>query len=383
MIIKRILFLFFLILLCISCKNSVLDLNVDVTDPDPQDIGNLLEIPEDVFLAVNINGKIVGFDSRDPLHDSILAENASTDQRYSNIKISADCKYLLYSKKNNTVVDLVIKNLNDENADEIVVQNNISSNESGFLTSDIIYYSYSGNIYSYEISSEIKSRLVPHMANRCNHFPVFSPDKSKLVFKDQDTSKDDIATHAWSTIIDFKTETSDYNSILPYQDYNGSNPVNLYDDFYYSWRDNDHVIFKSMPGLTYKLMEQDLVTIGSQPTNANIQYNNNNVLFDKILISPDNSKLLLYGYKGVYLIDLTVEESMTGIIEAEQLYYSTNIQTQFGIFSSDSQYVLVATNSWIGLYDCDSLNKTLFSFSDYLDDDTFIYALTQTSNWDK
>lgn len=124
-------------------------------DPDPVDDSITLPDPaEDLYIIANIYngdnlGKIVAFWSSNPLEYVTLAEDASTEEYFSKIRISQDLKYLLYTRVNNTRKDLVL--LNIVTSVKTVIAENIASNESEFIDNNSFHFSLDGDIRKFNI----------------------------------------------------------------------------------------------------------------------------------------------------------------------------------------------------------------------------------------
>lgn len=355
------------ILLFTACPNeSSTDVNYD---PDPANVEDVLTTPdEDLYIIANIDGTIYGFntnaDPADLTSYSILAEDADTEEKYANIRISDDLRYLLYAKVNGTATDLVLKDLESDTV--VFSEPDVASNESEFIDNDSIYYTDDGYLYIYNIGDSSRTLLIPHQTNRCNHWSQISPDLGRMAYKDQNPEQDDLSVHSY-TEIDINDIPSggftEVEDILSYDGITSEVPVDLYDSFFYNWRNNDSLIFKNKPGSTNVLFEKNVDT-DSVMTYAFIEVNSTEALFSKVTISPDKNTLLLNGNAGVYLIDLEVKTQMTGTIKPTVLYTSLNYDTLYSAFGVESKSIVLGTENWIGVYNVSGAEKTEISVGD-------------------
>lgn len=375
----------FLLLFLSGCPEGG---NTEFTyDPDP--IENPTDDPsetvipapaEDLYIVANVAGKIAGFQSSAPEDFAILAEDASTEERYSEIRISPDLKNLLYARVNGTQKDLVLLNLDlpVSETNPAVIQLDVESNESEFIDDNRIIFSDNGSIYVYEIGSSAPgnpSVIIPHLPNRCNHWMQLSPDLSKIVFKDQDASSTSSAVHAW-TPANFGTSTTTFTPITTYADNEeGSDPVGLYDSFFYSWRNNSTVIFKMSPGSSSALFEMDLDTTGAYLTSAVLRNGITKAVFEKLLVSPNGQNLLIYSYNGLYRLDLVTNTVISGTIQVDEIYHSPIYDTKYAAFGSNSLSFVVGTSNWMGIYNTEGLARTNVSIENVIGDEGTLYAL--------
>ncbi len=367
---KKYLSAFFVILVIFLYTGCPTDSNTIISyDPDPVDDITLLEDPEEVlYVVVNIDGTIYGFSTdSDPTVTSsyeMLATDSSTEEKYANIRISDDLKYLLYARVNGDQIDLVLRDI--EMDDDVFVAPDVASNESEFIDNNTIFYTDDGYLYIYNVGDSSRTLIIPHQVNRCNHWAQISPSLDKMVYKDQDPYQSKLAIHSY-TEIDLENIPvggfTDVNDIISYDGITSEVSVNLYDPFYYSWRNNDSVIFKNKPGNTSILFEKNITT-RTEMSYASIEIDSNEALFSKVLVSPDKSTLLLYGHYGVYLIDLEENEKMTGTIEPVELYTSLSYSTEYASFGTQSGSFVLGTDNWIGIYNTAEASKTNISVSD-------------------
>ncbi len=357
------------ILLFASCPT---DSNSNFTyDPDPAGTEEILDSPdEDLYIIANIDGKIYGFYSSKPEDYKELASDACTDTYYSNMRISDDLNYLLFAKNNGTAKDLVLKNLNT--GVETILASGVASNESEFIDNDSVIFTDDGYIDVYNVG-ETAYTLVPHEDYRCNHWGMLSPELDKIVFKEQDWRQEEVALHAY-TYITLGQSNAAVNEITEYYSDTYDTPVDLYDSFFYCWRDNDSVIFKNKPGDTNRLYEKNVET-NSYRTSAQLVLDGMDALFTELVISPNRENLLMYGHYGVYLIDLVSNSILTGTLEPIEVYTSTSYKTLYAAFGSDSGSFVLGTENWIGIYNTDGAAKTNVSLSDVIGDYGTLYAL--------
>jgi len=332
-------------------------------DPDPVDDSVVLPNPaEDLYIAANIGGTIYGFDSNDPQSYTILATDASTGEYFSEIRISQSLEYLLYARDNGVQTDLVIFNI--PTAEITVIATDITSNESEFINNDNIQYSHGGEIIRFNITAGTSIILVEDSVYNCNHGGQVSPDGNKLVFKNQDPSQHEFATIAWSDNI----PANSCNSIVNY-----SGTIYLAESFYFNWRDDNRVILKTNPGLSYRLSQQTLDT-GVMLSPAVISSGGEDIYFEKIIISPDKKNLLIYGHNSLDMLDLLTTIDITGTIEPVEIYSSSFI-TKYAAFGSSSESFVVGTDNWMGIYNTEGLQKTNASIENILGDYGSLYAL--------
>ena len=228
----------FIILTLLGCPEIS---NTQFTyDPDPVDDPTLLPDPaEDLYIVANIDGTIYGFDLSDPLNYTILATNVSIIENFSEIRISPDLAHLLYAKVIGvTQTDLVLLKLNspiEEGVNPITIDTGIRSNESEFINDTSLIFNDDGiiSVYDFENNPGTKHDLVPRNDGKCNHWAQLSPDLGKIVYKDQEPSVENEAFHTWSNVT-LSDTFDDYLELSP-SPYAGS--VNLYDYFFYSWRE--------------------------------------------------------------------------------------------------------------------------------------------------
>lgn len=370
MINKSAIFLAVFILLILSGCPEVNDTPFSY-DPDPVDDLSVLPSPsEDLFIVANVSGTIYGFYSSDPYNRATLATDASTEENFSEIRISGNLEFLLYATGNR---DLKLLNVsNPENPVlETVLDSNIQSNESEFIDESKLFYTRGGSIRYYNISQGGSSSiLIPQQAaSRCNHWAKISPDKNRMIFKDQIASVTDEAFHSWSPVV-LGDKSLVCNDIISYDGNN--NPVGLYDSFFYVWKDNDTVIFKRDPGFTSKLYVRNIIN-GSYSTSATLQSRDTNIQFKKLLISPDRTNLLIYGSNGVYMIDLETQV-LSGNIEPSEAFVSP-YSTKYAAFGSGSQSFVIGTDNWMGVYNTEGFQKTNVSIEKFLGDYGILYAL--------
>lgn len=343
-------------------------------DPDPVDDSITLPDPaEDLYIIANIYngdnlGKIVAFWSSNPLEYVTLAEDASTEEYFSKIRISQDLKYLLYTRVNNTRKDLVL--LNIVTSVKTVIAENIASNESEFIDNNSFHFSLDGDIRKFNILTMADPPRLVHISElNCNHGGQVSPDGNKLVFKDQDPNQHEKATIAWSDI--HEIPATSYISVDCYED-----EIYLPESFFFNWRDNNRVLFKPNPGLSYKLSQYQLEVEFQEEklTTARLSLEGENVYFKGIVISPDKKNLLIYGYNGLYLLNLLNLDVIAGDLEPKKIYSSSNV-TKYAAFGSESKSFVVGTSNWMGIYNTEGLQKTNASISNILGDYGTLYAL--------
>ncbi len=331
-------------------------------DPDPvEDPSSLPSPAEDLYIVANIGGTIYGFNSSDPLSYTILASDASIEDYFSEIRISPNLEQLLYARDNGSQSDLVLVNLLTD--DVTVITADIASNESEFIDNDNIQYSTGGRIRKFNISSGFDTVLVSNAALNCNHGGQVSSNGNKLVFKNQDPSQSEFATIAWSDNI----PTTSADTILSY-----SGSILLEESFYFTWRDNNRVIFKPTPGTSYRLFEKTLGSDLLPP--ALLSDNGTDVNFEKLIISPDKENLLIYGLNGLYMLDLLTTIDITGTIEPVEIYTSADA-TKYAAFGSNSLSFVVGTENWMGIYNTEGLEKTNVSIENIFGDFGTLYAL--------
>ncbi len=333
-------------------------------DPDPGTVTSLPDPSENLYIVANIDGKIAGFYSSDPQNYTIFTEDASTEENYSDIRISPDLHHILYAKINGTQKDLVLFNV--QTSEKTIVAADIESNESEFIDNDDIQYSTGGRIRRFHIPTGVETLLVTNTALNCNHGGQISPDGNRIIFKDQDPNPDpnNYATIAWADNI----PTDSCDSIISY-----SGEIELAEPFYFNWRDNNRVIFKPNPGLAYRLTEKTMGVNMFQP--AVLSSSGENIYFKKIVISPDKENLLIYGHNGLYMLNLLATTEITGTIEPEEIYNSSLFITKYAAFGSESKSFVVGTSNWMGIYNTEGLQKTNASISNILGDYGTLYAL--------
>ena len=332
-------------------------------DPDPvDDPASLPDPAESLYIVANIGGAIYGFDSSDPQSYTIIATDASIEEYFSEIRISQDLNYLLYARNNGTQTDLVL--LNIPTTEITVIATDIVSNESEIIDNDNIQYSHNGEIIRFNIPAGTYTILVEDSVYNCNHGGQISPDGSRLVFKNQDPSQHEFATIAWSDNI----PANSCDSIVNY-----SGTIYLVESFYFNWRDDNRVILKTNPGLSYRLSQQTLDT-GEMLPPALLSSGGENLYFEKIIISPNKEKLLIYGHTGLYMLDLLITTEISGTIEPVEIY-SSSYATKYAAFGSTSQSFVVGTENWMGIYNTQGLQKTNASVENILGDFGRLYAL--------
>ena len=342
-------------------------------DPDPIDPSVTLPDPaEDLYIIANVDGTIYGIDSSDPLSYRALATDANIEENFSEIRISPDKTYILYA---NVSKDLVLLNISDPETPVLaaVIDTNIESNESEFIDNTRVFYTSHGSIRVYEIAipSVAQYTLIQQQPNRCNHVAQLSPDKDKIVYKDQWTTTNLGGFHYWSPVV-LGVESTEGTVIFPY----GSS-MDLYEPFYYCWRDNDRVIFKYEPGGTSALYENN-VTSGVS-TNALLRQSGVDILFEKLKIFPNTNdptrmNLLIYGGNSLFMLDLPTDTAINGIIEVSEIY-SSLYKTKYAAFGSNSESFVVGTNNWMGIYNTVGLGKTNVSIENVFGDFGTLYAL--------
>ena len=341
-------------------------------DPDPVEDPSALPTPaEDLYIIASVDGiggevtgkgSIIGFRVSNALDYKVFTNEAAIEDSFSSIRISPDLKYILYAKINGAQRDLTL--LNVVTMEEVCIAPGIASNESEFIDNNTLQYSNGGRIRSYTISTGVETILVTSSALNCNHGGQVSPDGNRLIFKDQDPSQNEYATIALADTI----PTDSCNSVLSY-----SGEIELVEPFYFCWRDNGKAIFKPNPGLAYRLNEKT-VGVNMLPP-AVLSANGENVYFEKLAISPDKKNLLIYGYNGLYILDLLANADITGTVEPEEIYYSPQFITKYTSFGSESKSFVVGTLKWMGIYNTEGLQKTNASISDIFGDYGTLYAL--------
>jgi len=355
--------------------SSCYDAGPSEFSPDPDPIENPAAVPgpaEDLYIVANVAGKIAGFRSSAPEAFVILTGDASTEPHFSEIRISADLKHLLYARETGTRKDLVLLNLESQNL--TVIAENIQSNESEFIDDNSFFYSDGGSIRVFNIETESEYVLVPHQENRCNHWAQISPDLNRIVFKDQDatSSAQEVFFHAWSPI-ELGGRSDICNEFLEYQNPDLP-PVDLYESFYYNWRDNKTIIFKNSPGVSKRVYEKNVVD-GTYSTHTTVESNGAVAFFEKLLISPDKENLLLYGDKGLYRIDLVINSALSGTLEIDEVYRSPLYNTKYAAFGSGSLSFVVGTPDWMGVYNTEGLERTSVSIENVIGEEGTLYAL--------
>ncbi len=336
-------------------------------DPNPVEDPSVLPSPaEDLYIVANVGGTIYGVDSSDPLSYTILVADASIEENFSDIRISPNKKYLLYANNNK---DLILFNI--ETTEAAIIAENIASNESEFIDNTQIFYTIGGSVRVYVIGSDPKVDylLLPHEDNRCNHRAQLSPDKDRIVYKDQWTTTNIGGIHAWSPVVIGDQLFHDPVEIFQY-----NSAIDLYESFYYCWRGNDRVIFKNEPGLSSELNEKNVT--GGISTNAVLQQSGVNILFEKLKISPNLSdpNLLIYGGNGLYMLNLSTDTEITGFIEPFEIY-SSPFKTKYAAFGTNSLSFVVGTDNWMGIYNTEGLEKTNVSIENIFGDYGTLYAL--------
>lgn len=337
-------------------------------DPDPVESPETPVDPvEDLYIVANLAGHVAGFWSSDPEAYTILATDASTEEYLSDIRISPDLKHLLYARENGDETrDLMLVDLVDQNNNKVLVAG-ISTNESEFIDNDTLQYSYNARIHRYTISTEEDIILFTGSYN-CNHGGQVSPDGTRLVFKNQDPSSslnpERMAQVVWA-------DTIPANIGIAFYEREG---FDLFEPFYFNWRDNSRVIFKPNPDDAYRVFQKNLDTGASNPA-ATMIYDSSLICFSKLLISPDRQNLLLYGNKGVYILDLSSHEDITGNIEVDEVYQHPDFTTRFAAIGSESKSFVVGTYNWMGIYNIEGLEKTSVSMSNITDIEGVLYGL--------
>lgn len=338
-------------------------------DPDPVDPSVVLPDPaEDLYIVANIGGGIYGFYSSDPLNYTILVTDASIEEYFSEIRISPSKEYLLY-----TTIDRDLILLNILTFGATVISTNIESNESEFIDNTKIFYTFGGSIRIYEIGSnpeEDQYTLISNKENKCNHWAQLSPNVDRIAFKDQSVATG-IGFHSWDPV-EFGTQSDDWYDIFEYA------PVGIYESFFYTWRDNNRVLFKNESGETNTIYEKN-VEEGSSSTNAILRFNGINIPFEKLMIfpnpnDPDIKHLLIYGRNGLYILDIHTDMNITGIIEPNEIYVSSEI-TKYAAVGSLSKSFVVGTENWMGIYNTNGLQKTNASIENIFGDSGTLYGL--------
>ena len=312
-------------------------------------------------MAVSVDGEIRLFQADKPVDYSVVSTNVCTDPYFNEIILSDDKKYLLYV---NTDKDLFLLNI-ETNAGNTVCEG-ISCNETQFINNDNIQYSNGGDIYCYTISTDSTYPMIASADYHCNHGAVVSPDGSKIVFKDQVPTQNSEAVYAWAEVTGESVSTCTY--LGKYEGF-----INLLELFEFIWIDNDTIFMKPETGLNNRILAfHDLDN--PAPLSANTDSDGTIVNFTELIISNDRTKICVFGSYGLYQVDpRTVDLSSSFAVD--EIYKSEIVTTKFAAYSADSDHLVVATDSCIGIYEAETLKQTDFDSTKIIGEGETLYAL--------
>jgi len=240
------------------------------------------------------------------------------------IKISPDGNYLTFAKSDRNMGHVIM------DLEGRVIKEFTGSNRSGAdfrWTPDsktILFSGYASGqgIYRYDLDGDVVTHLFVTRGYKYDHSPTISPNLDKIVF-----THHEYGSQYWIYLMG------------PF----GENPQLLTrgegsqadEDFNYFWLDNDNLLFKI--GSKRNLYFANTLTkeVREVPTGIDVTFN-------EMSISPDRTRIALYGYGQVHFADF--QELLSGKMNFSTEYFSS--LSGCSSWSKDSDYFILGSASF-------------------------------------